>query len=127
MDKEQLRATRAQLVACMQEGHSWQVAAARTGIQISRSTAYRLCQRVREQGEVALQDRRHGHPIKLRGEVRTFLEVYCQQAPHTPSSASQTPLQERFDLSVRINQINRDRATLKVSNRPQNQEQGKKR
>jgi transposase len=126
MDKEQLRTTRAQLVACMQEGYSWQVATMRTGIQISRSTAYRLCQRVQGQGEGALQDRRHGHPIKLRGHVRTFLETYCQQAPHTPSSMIQTLLHERFDLNVSISQINRVRAALGVSNSPKSPVQEKK-
>jgi hypothetical protein len=35
-------------------------------------------------------------------------------------------LQERFDVSMSISQINRVRAALGVSNRPQSQEQGKK-
>ena len=74
-----------------------------------------------------MQDGRHGHPSKLRGEARTFLEDYCREAPHTPSSVIQTLLRERFDLSVSVSQINRVRAALGVSNRPQNQEQGKKR
>ena len=76
---------------------------------------------------MALQDGRHGHPVKLRGEARTFLEAYCRKAPHTPSSVIQTLLQERLDLSVSISQINRVRAALGVSNRPQKQDQGKKR
>jgi len=73
-----------------------------------------------------LQDGRHGHPIKLRGAARTFLEEQCRQAPSTPSSVIQTLLHERFDLSVSISQINRVRAARGVSNRRQNQEQGKK-
>jgi len=102
MDKEQMRAARARLVAQMQAGQPWHVAAATAGLQTSQSTAYRLCQAVRERGEGALQDGRHGHPVQLRGEARTFLEAYCQKAPHTPSSVVQTLLWERLDLSVSI-------------------------
>ena len=127
MEKEQQRAMKAQLVARMQEGHSWRKAVAQTGIQISRSVAYRLCQKVQKQGEMALQDGRHGHPIKLRGAARAFLEEQCQQAPHTPSSSIQVELRKRFDLSVSISQINRVRATLGVSNHPLGQKQEKKR
>src|SRR5436305_10793899 len=125
MGKEQHRAMKAQLVACMQEGHSWQKAVAQTGIQISRSVAYRLRQKVQKEGEVALEDGRHGHTVKLRGETRTFLEGYCRKAPATPSSIIQTILRERFDLSVSISQINRVRATLGVSNCRRNQDQEK--
>lgn len=127
MDKEQLRAAKARLAAQMQAGQPWHVAAAAAGLQTSQSTAYRLCQAVRERGEMALQDGRHGHPVKLRGEARTFLEAYCRKAPHTPSSVIQTLLQERFDLSVSISQINRVRAARGVSNRLQKQEREKKR
>lgn len=127
MDKEQYRAAKVRLVTQMQEGQSWQVAAATAGVQTSQSTAYRLLQVYHSRGEVALQDGRHGHPSKLRGEAQTFLVNYCRGAPHTPSSVIQTLLRERFDLSVSVSQINRVRAALGVSNRPQNQEQGKKR
>jgi len=127
MDKEQRLRARAQLVACMHEGQSWQDAATATGIHISQSTAYRLSQAVRKRGKVALQDGRHGHPIKLRGEARTFLEDSCRQAPRTPSSVLQTLLQERFDVSVSISQINRVRAALGVSNHPKSPVLEKKR
>ncbi len=127
MDKEQYRAAKVRLVAQMQAGQSWQVAAATAGVQISQSTAYRLLQIVQKRGESALRDGRHGHPIKLRGEIRTFLEDYCRAAPRTPSSVIQRLLHKRFDLSVSLSQINRVRAALGVSNSQQNQEQGKKR
>lgn len=127
MEKEQLRAAKAQLVAQMQKGHSWQGAAATAGIRITQSTAYRLCRAVRERGETALQDGRHGHPSKLRGAVRTFLEEQCRQAPQTPSSTIQMKLRERFDLHVSISQINRVRRQLGVSNHSKNQEPGKRR
>lgn len=69
MDKKQYHAAKARLVAQMQEGQSWQAAAALAGIQTSQSTAYRLLQVVRKRGEAALQDGRHGHPSKLRAEA----------------------------------------------------------
>lgn len=97
MDKAQQRAAKAHLVACMQQGDRWQTAAAYAGLQISQSNAYRLMKAFRQQGESALEDGRHGHPIKLRGEARTLLEDYCRQAPHTPSSTVQVALRERFE------------------------------
>jgi transposase len=127
MDKEQRRAAKAHLVAGMQMGHSWQTAAARAGLQISQSNAYRLWGAFRQHGEMALQDGRHGHPIKLRGEARTFLEDSCREAPSTPSTAIQAALRERFDLSMSISQINRVRAALGVSNPFRTSQQEKKR
>jgi transposase len=127
MDKKKYHVAKAQLVAGMLKGQSWQVAAASAGLQISQSNAYRLWLAVRQRGESALQDGRHGHPIKLRGAARTFLEEQCREAPHTPSSTIQVELRERFDLSVSISQINRVRAALRISNHPQNQEQEKNR
>jgi hypothetical protein len=49
-------------------------------------------------------------------EARAFLEAYCRKAPHTPSSALQPVLQERFELHVSSSQINRVRAALGISN-----------
>jgi transposase len=97
MNEEQRHAAKARLVAGMQEGHSWQTAAAKAGIQISQSNAYRLWGAFRQYGETALSDGRHGHPVKLRGEARTFLETSCRKAPCTPSSVIQTLLHEHFE------------------------------
>jgi transposase len=127
MDKEQSLEARVQLIARMQQGQSWIASAAITGMHLSQSTAYRLLQSYRLRGEAALRDGRHGHPSKLRGEARTFLADYCRQAPCTPSFVIQTLLQERFDVSVSISQINRVRAALGVSNHPKSPVPGKKR
>jgi transposase len=127
MDKGQRHVAKVQLVAQMQAGHSWQTAAAKARLQISQSNAYRLWGAFRQHGETALSDGRHGHPSKLRGAVRAFLEEQCQQAPHTPSSTIQVELRERFDLQVSISQINRVRRQLGVSNHSKNGEPGKKR
>lgn len=116
MDKERRHVAKVQLMAEMQEGHSWQVAAAKAGLQISRSNAYRLWGAFRQHGETVLSDGRHGHPSKLRGAARAFFKERCRQAPQTPSSTIQVELQERFDLQMSISQINRVRAALGVSN-----------
>ena len=127
MDKEQYGKAKACLVSCMQEGYSWQVAKAVAGLQISQSSAYRLWRAFRQCGEVALSDRRHGHPSKLRGAARAFLEEQCRQAPQTSSSTMQVELRERFDVSVSVSQINRVRAALGISNSLKSPQQEKKR
>ncbi len=119
MEESKLYTARVQVVEAMEQGLSWHEAAKRAGLEISQSTAYRLRQRMRRGGEQALREGRHGHPIKLRGEVRLFLEQTCRQAPATPSHEIQTQLVQRFSLQVSVSQINRVRATLGVSNPPQ--------
>jgi putative transposase len=119
MEESKIYTARVQVVEAMEQGLSWHEAAKRAGLQICQSTAYRLRQRMRQGGEQALHEGRHGHPVKLRGEVRKFLEQTCRQAPSTPSHEIQTQLVERFSLSVSVSQINRVRAMLRVSNLPQ--------
>jgi transposase len=126
MENKQRHMAKVQLMAHLQTGFSWQTAAAKAGLQISQSNAYRLLKAFRLRGEAALSDRRHGHPSKLRGAARTFLEEQCRQAPQTPSSVVQVELRERFNLRVSISQINRVRAALGVSNHSKCPEPGKK-
>jgi transposase len=119
MEETTLYTARVQMVEVMEQGLPWHEATKLAGLQISQSTAFRLRQRMRKAGKPALQEGRHGHPTKLRGEVRKFLEETCRQAPHTPSHEIQTQLAQRFTLQVSVSQINRVRATLEVSNPPQ--------
>src|SRR5215471_20305735 len=112
MEATDLYTARVQVVEAMEQGLSWQEAAKGAGLQISQSTAYRLRQRRRQGGKQALREGRHGHPIKLRGEVREFLERSCRQAPATPSHEIQKQLAHHFSLQVSVSQINRVRATL---------------
>jgi transposase len=119
MEATNLYRARVQMVEAMEQGLPWHEAAKRAGLEISQSTAYRLRQRMRQGGEQALREGRHGHPAKVRGEVREFLEETCRQAPHTPSHEIQVRLAERFALTISISQINRVRAALGVSNPPQ--------
>jgi transposase len=127
MERNQRQAAREQLITAMLEGRTFQEVSKGSDVPLKRAMAYRLLHAVRTQGESALQDGRHGHPVKLRGAARTFLEEYCRQAPSTPSSVIQTLLQERFGLSISTSQINRVRATLGVSNCLRNQKPEKKR
>src|SRR5579872_6504259 len=66
------------LISLMQTGSPWHKASATAGLQISRSTAYRLLQAVRTRGEEALQDGRHGHPTKLREGILQWLVAACR-------------------------------------------------
>jgi len=119
MGESRLYTARVQVVEAMEQGLPWQEATKQAGLQVSQSTAYRLRQRMRQGGKLALQEGRHGHPAKLRGEVREWLEETCRQAPHTPSHEIQEQLVERFALPVSVSQLNRVRAALGVSNPPQ--------
>ena len=98
MEENQLYTARVQVVKAMEQGLPWHEAAKRAGLEISQSTAYRLRQRMRQGGELALREGRHGHPVKLRGEVRTFLEQTCRQSPFTPSHEIQMQLAQQFSL-----------------------------
>jgi len=116
LESKQRQAAREQLIIAMLEGRTFQEVSTGTLVPVKRAMAYRLLHAVRTKGNIALQDGRHGHPSKLRGEARAFLEACCREAPCTPSPTLQAVLRERFDLQVSVSQINRVRATLGVSN-----------
>jgi transposase len=115
MDRHAYRAVKAQMIAGMQAGQSWQEAAGQAGVQTSRTAAYRLLQRVRTEGAAALEDQRHGHPTKVREPVRQWLVQFCRAAPEVTGRTVQAALQEHFHLEVSISQITRLRAALGVS------------
>lgn len=69
-------------------------------------------------------DGRHGHPIKLRGEVRDWLVAFCQETPHAPSHVVQASLQERFGLLIGVSQLNRFRAAHGLSSRRRGEKTG---
>src|SRR5438876_8623780 len=106
MEAEQRRAAKEQMIALMQTGHRWQEASAQAGLQVSRSTAYRLLRQVRSRGKAAFEDGRHGHPVKLRTDERAWLEAYCHTSPGTPSRVVQTAFQERFGIQISLGYLN---------------------
>jgi putative transposase len=83
-----------------------------SAVPMHRTTVYRLLKRVQSEGEQALTDGRHGHSVKLRGEVLAFVVECCQTNPALSSPAVQRALQERFALAVSVSQLNRVRASL---------------
>ena len=124
MDWQAQRTAKAQMIAGMQAGQSWQEAAGQAGVQTSRTAAYRLLQRVRTEGAAALEDQRHGHPIKVHDPVREWLAAFCRAAPTSTGRTVQAALFEQFGLEVSVSQINRLRAVLGV--RRQGSSAGKK-
>jgi transposase len=113
----QRRAAKQPLLADLQEGFSVQETQARALIPCHQATIYRLRQRLQADPATALDDGRHGHPLKLRGVVRDWLVAFCQEAPHTPSHLIQVALYERFGLLISISQLNRFRAAHSISSR----------
>jgi len=78
------RSARQELVRQVELGATASEARRRCPVPMHRTTVYRLLKRVGQEGEQAFSERRHGHPVKLRGEVLnmsapTFLERYEQQ------------------------------------------------
>jgi len=117
MEKEQHQVARRQMVMLMQSGQSWQEAARLSGIQVCRSTAYRLLQAFQVRGEAVFQDGRHGHPAKLRAPVRDVLTETCREAPHIPSRLVQATLNARFGVQISIGHLNRVRSNLGMGSR----------
>ena len=120
----QRRAAKHHLLADLQERYSVQETRARAVIPCHPATIYRLRQRLRADPVTALDDGRHGHPIKLRGEVRNWLVTFCQETPHLPSHIVQAALLERFGLLVSISQLNRFRAAHGISSRTRGKKAG---
>ena len=72
---EQRRAAKRELVKTVQQGATAKVAQDSSPVMMHRATVYRLLKRVQNEGEDALTDGRHGHPVKLRGEALVLLRA----------------------------------------------------
>jgi putative transposase len=68
----------------------------RCPIPVHWSTVYRLLKRVQCEGEHAFIERRHCHPVKLRGEVLTCVLNYCQNHVSAASLEVQCLVAERL-------------------------------
>ena len=108
------RAAKATMVSSMDQGYPWHEAASMAGVVVSRATVYRLWLRSWREGPSYLDDRRHGHPSKLRDPIRHWLLDTCTQVPSTSSPLLQTMLAHTFGITVSVRQINRVRAALGV-------------
>jgi transposase len=114
---EHRQAAKREMVKQMEQGVSAREARVSSAVPMHRTTVYRLRKRVQREGEQALTDGRHGHPVKLRGEALTFLVEHCQATPSVSSLAIQHQIHERFDLGISVSQLNRVRARLGLSRR----------
>ena len=112
------QAARRELVRQIEQGVSVREARVSSTISMHRTTVYRLLKRVKSERERALTDGRHGHPIKLRGEVLALVCEHCQANPCVSSSAVQRLLQEQFEVSVSVSQLNRVRAARGLTRTP---------
>jgi transposase len=117
MTSDEQRAAKRQVLAAFEHGSSVQNLLNTTPVPLHRATVYRLRQRFQTNPETALGDGRHGHPSKLRGDVRAWLEEYCKATPDYTSRTVQTALYEHFAMRVSIAHLNRVRATLGLSRR----------
>jgi transposase len=120
------RTARLHLLEYMFAGHSWQSAVSQSGLHISRSTAYRLRQRARDEDKAALVflDDRHGHPYKLTEPVLVWMVEFCTTNPQVASSRVQAELKTTFGIEVSVSQINRVRAAHGVSRQGQSRVEG---
>ncbi len=78
MTSEEQRVVKQQILAAFEHGCSVPDLLSTTAVPLHRATVYRLHQRFQTDPETALSDGRHGHPSKIRGDVRAWLEAYCQ-------------------------------------------------
>lgn len=118
------RTERLQLIEAMFAGHSWQSAVAQSHLPISRSTAYRLVQRARNEEQAALVflEGRHGHAYKVTKPVQAWLVEVCTNDPQVPSCRLQVELETTFGITVSVGHINRVRAQYGVTRRGSDRE-----
>jgi transposase len=112
---EQRQVAKRQLIEHIEQGATVQQARSHSAIPMHRATVYRLLKRVQAEGEAAYRDERHGHPSKVRGEVRALLIEVCQATPSISSPMVQRAIQARFGLGISVSQLNRVRASLGLS------------
>jgi len=70
---EQRQTARREIVQQVEQGATASEARMRSPVSMHRTTVYRLLKRVQREGEDAFNDGRHGHPVKLRGDVLTWM------------------------------------------------------
>jgi putative transposase len=115
---QQRQAAKREIVRQIEQGASAQQARTRCTVLMHRTTVYRLLKRVQREGERAFADGRHGHPVRLRGEVLTCLIEHCQASPSVSSAAVQRAIFERFGSAHSVSQLNRVRVHLGLSRQP---------
>lgn len=115
---EQRRAAKQDIITAVQQGATAKGARESSSVLMHRTTVYRLLKRAQREGEGVLTDGRHGHPVKLRGDVLALVREHCQANPCVSSPAVQRLLQERCGVGVSVSQLNRVRARLGLTRKP---------
>ncbi len=115
---EQRQAAKREIVRDVEQGVSAREARVRSAVPMHRTTVYRLLKRVQHEGDNGFADGRHGHPVKLRGEMLTFLIESCQATPSVASPVLRQAISERFASAPSVSQLNRVRARLGLSRQP---------
>ncbi len=115
---EQRQAAKREIVKQIEQGVAAREARMNNAVPMHRTTIYRLLKRVQREGESGFADGRHGHPVKLRGEVLTCLIEHCQASPSVSSAQVQHAIAERFGCAPSVSQLNRVRARLGMSRHP---------
>jgi len=118
MTPQQRQVAKREIVRDIEQGASAREARERLAVPMHRTTVYRLLKRVQCEGENAFTDGRHGHPVKLRGEVLTCLIEHCQANPSVSGAQVQHAIAERFGSAPSVSQLNRIRALLGLSRQP---------
>jgi transposase len=109
---------RREIVRQVEQGLTASEARRHCPVPMHRTTVYRLLKRVQREGESGFADGRHGHPVKLRGEVLTYLMEHCQTCPSVSSTQVQRAIVERFGSAPSVSQLNRVRVRLGLSRQP---------
>jgi transposase len=84
---QQRQVAKREIVRQVKQGVSTHEARVRSIVPMHRTTVYRLLKRVQREGESSVTDGRHGHAVKLRGEVLIFLMDACFLLPSVPCVA----------------------------------------
>ncbi len=119
---QQRREAKQEILEQIKQGMSVEQARSASRVPIHRATIYRLLKRAQNNEEGSVLDGRHGHAIKLRGEVLTFLTEHCLVSPDVSSLVLQGAIQKRFSLPVSISQLNRVRASLGLTRKSRTRE-----
>jgi len=86
---EQRQAAKREIVRQVEQGTTVSDARLHSPVPMHRTTVYRLLKRTQREGEQAFIEGRHGHPVKLRGEILTDLVDYCRSHSSAPSAEVQ--------------------------------------
>ena len=96
MGESKLSTARMQVAEAMEQGLPWHEAAKRAGRETQSIDGPSAPPAGASRGRTSVVRGQTWTPIKLRGEVRQWLEQVCRQAPSPPSHEIQTQPAQQF-------------------------------